>query len=182
MSAERSENKALNQDEAGLLSSVHALGLMETCKFTFRTLEDIRALDDLLNKFFNDKKQAMTGIHALMMNAVEHGNLGIGYERKAELLVEGLWKEEIQKRLEEPEHIDKRAELVLTRKDGGTYIMISDRGPGFNWGDYLKVDPGRAGRKHGRGIALAYSLSFDKLTYNDAREPGYRVYCGYGKV
>jgi hypothetical protein len=31
----------------------------------------------------------------------------------------------------------------------------------------MKIDPARAGEIHGRGIAMANSISFDKLTYNE---------------
>jgi len=106
-------------------------------------------------------------VHALALNAIEHGNLEIGYDLKSELLLEDIWQEEILKRLKQPEYMERKAELVLTRKDGGIYIIIGDQGKGFNWQKYLKIDPVRSGSKHGRGIAIANSLSFDKLSYND---------------
>ena len=141
--------------------------MMETCKLRFRTLEDIDNLSFLIMSFFIKKKKVLTGFYALALNAVEHGILQIGYERKAELIAENKWQEEINKRLIDPKFKDTFAELMISRKDGGTYIIITDPGEGFDWKKYITVDPARSGQNHGRGISLAKNLSFDKLNYNE---------------
>ena len=142
--------------------------LFETCKLHFRTLNDLQPLQNFIIDFFDGRKNVATGVHALALNAIEHGNLEIGYDLKGELLLEDCWQDEVLKRLDMLEYKDRQAELVLTRKDGGIYILITDQGKGFNWQKYLKIDPVRSGSKHGRGIAIANSLSFDKLSYNEA--------------
>ena len=153
-------------DSGGSLDK--ALALLTTCQFHFSSLSDIRDINAALTLFFENNKKVITGINALMINALEHGLLGIGYETKAELITTGQWAEEIEKRCAAPEHTGKQADIILTNKEDGIYIIINDPGPGFDWQSYLKIDPVRAGRKHGRGIALANALSFDKLSYNDS--------------
>lgn len=74
---------------------------------------------------------------------------------------------EIRHRLDDPIYKDRHAEVSLARKDGGIYIVVSDKGEGFDWKNFIKIDPARAGVVHGRGIAMANSVSFDKLTYNE---------------
>ena len=142
-------------------------GLIETCKLSFRTLNDLERLNAFMQRMFIDQKGAVTGIYALALNAIEHGNLGIGYEMKAELMMEQTWQQEVEKRLQEARYKDRQASLVLTHKDEGTYVIITDQGQGFQWQDYMSVDPSRSARAHGRGIAIANSLSFDKLGYNE---------------
>lgn len=141
--------------------------LVQTCELEFRTLQDLDTLISFIRALLGYDKKILDGIHAVCLNAIEHGNLQIGYEFKAELLAENLWEEEIHKRLNHPENKNKKAKLVLTKKDGGFYFIVTDQGQGFDWQKYLNIDPGRAGQKHGRGIAVANAMSFDKLSYND---------------
>ena len=146
--------------------------LMDTCKLSFRTLEDIDKLTFFVMTYFKDRKKVLTGFYALALNAVEHGILNIGYERKAELLAEDKWHEEVQERLQSEKYKGRQAEFVLSKKENGTYLIITDPGDGFDWKKFVNVDPTRSGQSHGRGITLAKNLSFDKLTYND---PGNQV-------
>lgn len=169
---EEPNNIITEQDDAPLPVSLqggslkNAVKLFETCKFHFRTLQNVRDIHCFLETYFEKNENILTGLDALMINAVEHGILGIGYDTKAELLLTGHWLEEIEKRQKAPENAGKTAEIILTEKENGVYILITDPGEGFDWKKYLKIDPIRAGRKHGRGIALANALSFDKLSYN----------------
>ena len=44
-------------------------------------------------------------------------------------------------------------------------FLVKDQGSGFDWNQYLEFDPQRAMHSHGRGIAMANSISFDDLKY-----------------
>ena len=143
------------------------LKLIQSAQFTFRTMEEAESLSVLLSHCFPEPERVVHGLAELMFNAVEHGNLGIGYEMKANLCEQGNWRTEISHRLEHPLFKERSVDVTLARKDGGIYIVIADQGDGFDWKNFLKVDPARAGIKSGRGIAMAGSVSFDKLTYND---------------
>lgn len=144
-----------------------ALSLMQNAQFSFKTIQEAECLASLLANCFPEPDRVVKGLAELMFNAVEHGNLGIGYQMKAELCSQGNWTSEIQHRLENPVFKCRSAEATVARKDGGIYIVVSDQGEGFDWKNYMKIDPARAGETHGRGIAMANSISFDKLTYNE---------------
>ena len=116
---------------------------------------------------FPEPDRVLQGLAELLINAVEHGMLGIGYRRKGELIDMGTWRAEIIRLQKQPEHAGKTVEAVISRKDNGIYIVITDPGQGFDWRRYMKIDPSRAGDTHGRGIAQASAISFDKLTYNE---------------
>lgn len=143
------------------------LRLMQNAQFFFRTLSDAENIAILAANCFPEPDRAVNGLAELMFNAIEHGNLGIGYDMKSELCQMGSWRHEIDKRLDHPQYRDRVAELTLARKDGGLYVVITDQGAGFDWKSFLKIDPARAGIRSGRGIAMASSVSFDKLSYNE---------------
>jgi hypothetical protein len=105
-----------------------------------------------------------------MLNAIEHGNLGISYEDKSRLLEQGNLKDEIARRLDSPENRDKRAVVELDRELDRFQIRIRDCGPGFDYRKYLTVDPNRLFDAHGRGILMAGGLF--ELRYVD---PGNEV-------
>lgn len=143
------------------------LSMMQSASFQFRTVEEAQILSRFIAGMFPEPSRVTAGLAELMVNAIEHGNLGIGYEMKAQLCRDGTWRDEIHRRMQSPAIGNRAAEITLTRKDGGIYAVISDQGEGFDWKNFLKINPTRAGDAHGRGIAMANSISFDKLTYND---------------
>lgn len=142
-------------------------GLVQILKCTLRTIEEAESLSTFLANFFPDPERSITGISELMINAVEHGNLGISYEDKSELIKENRWQQEIEYRQNAPEWADKVATVIFERRENTYYLQISDGGDGFDWKQFLEVEPSRATHNHGRGIAMANMLSFDKLMYND---------------
>lgn len=143
------------------------LDMIMSATYQFRTMEDAHTLSLYLANAFPEPERVVNGLTELMFNAVEHGNLGIGYQMKAELSQQNMLATEVAQRLQSPVLGERVAEVTMTRKDGGIYIVISDQGEGFDWKEHLKINPSRAGKASGRGIAMANSISFDKLTYND---------------
>ena len=144
-----------------------SFGLVRILKCCFRTMEEAESLSSFLANFFFDPDQAITGISELMVNAIEHGNLDISYDEKSELIREKRWQEEIERRLNHPKWIDRKATVVFEKKEGACYLQITDQGQGFSWKEFMEVDPARAMHNHGRGIAMANMLIFDRLIYND---------------
>lgn len=162
---EATQTRALN-DELGRHKS--SFNLIQTCKFHFRTVEEAESLAAFMAHCFPDAERVLPGLAELMMNAIEHGTYGIGYERKSDLIESGTMRAEIQRRQSLSEYADKFVEAVVTHKDNGVYAVITDQGPGFNWKSYMTIEPSRARDNHGRGIAQANALSFDKLTFNES--------------
>lgn len=142
--------------------------LIETAKFKFQTLAQAESLAAFIANCFPDPQRALPGLGELLINAVEHGNLGIGYERKTQLVQDGTWRAEVNRLQSLPQHAHKFAAATIAHKHDGTYVIVDDQGDGFDWKKFMQIDPARAGDNHGRGIAQANIMSFDRLTYNEA--------------
>ena len=143
----------------------------KTCaNFMFKSLEEANALCQIISSQCPDPQLTSIGLLELMINAVEHGNLEISYEEKSALLKEGNWQKEVQRRLKMPQYQDRIVLLSFVRKPHRIEITITDEGNGFNSEKYL--NPGQnSGSKsdgdqyHGRGIAVASQLDFEKIEY-----------------
>lgn len=142
-----------------------SLNLLDMGRFTFQTLDEAQALASLLADTCSAPEKVVTGLSELFINAVEHGNLGIGYEEKSRMQREGTWLQEIENRLLLPENKTKKIRVTYTRHKNCIEFVISDEGQGFTWEKYLQLDPARAFDSHGRGIALAKMASFSRITY-----------------
>ena len=155
-----------------LRQGVEAVSSLEEGLFRFRTLEQASALAQLLSQACPEPDRVVVGLDELLTNAVEHGNLGVSYAEKSALLELGDWHGEVRRRLALPENLAKRVEVRFRKGPSSIAITITDEGAGFDWRRYLTVTPDRILDRHGRGIAMAGSLSFDRLEYT---YPGNRV-------
>lgn len=155
-------------------SSQTALGLLKSASFQFRTLEEARNLSAFVANCFPDPQSAVLGLYELMLNAVEHGNLGINYNEKTTLVMEGKWHDEVLLRLASAKYGSRYATVTYEMDDENILVTICDQGQGFNWEKYLEISPERAMDPHGRGIATSKMLSFDDLQYVGA---GNEVIC-----
>jgi CheY-like chemotaxis protein/anti-sigma regulatory factor (Ser/Thr protein kinase) len=141
------------------------VALLEHAHFRFRSLEEARGLAAALAAGFPDPSAATLGLLELLVNAVEHGNLGITLQEKATLLKEGAWEQEVERRLASGENRDKWVDVRFERDDRRVEVRIRDCGPGFDWRAFQELDPARAFEPNGRGIALTRQLSFPDLEY-----------------
>lgn len=141
------------------------LSLMESGDFSFKTIEEGQDLAALLSNACPLGHKIVMGLSELLINAVEHGNLCISYKDKSELVEQGAWKEEVDRRLSQPEYSAKNVILRFLRTESEISFLIKDQGDGFDWETYLEIRPERAFDNHGRGIAMARMLSFDSIQY-----------------
>lgn len=144
---------------------VECLALIQNATLSIRTVEQARDCAAVLVNACPDPEATVIGLTELLVNAVEHGNLGITYEDKTELNAAGTWDAEVQRRLGLPENAAKRVVLTIERTADELRFTIRDEGPGFDWKKYLEVHPARAFDNHGRGIAIARAMSFDRVEY-----------------
>lgn len=149
----------------GLRQAESLLTLLERGSFRFRDLDQARLLANNLARVCPQPERAVHGLLELLINAVEHGNLAISYADKSELLMKGLWQQEISRRLALPEFNRRYVEVTFERRSDCLEFTITDCGDGFDWQDYLEFSPARAFDLHGRGIAMACKLSIDRLQY-----------------
>jgi len=159
---DRGYNKALL---ASLNVTKSSVKLLKNAHFEFRTLDDVRAVSSLIACACEEPDKIAMGLSELMINAIEHGNLHIGYEEKSELRKKDLWELEIAKRLDLPESKEKYASVDILNAPENVTFTISDQGNGFEWDDFMEFDTSRVMDNHGRGIAMANKLYFSKLEY-----------------
>ena len=150
------------------------MGYIKDFSLELRTVEEARDLSAFVASFFPEPERVVLGLSELLINAVEHGNLAIDYDTKSRLNLEGRWLEEVQRRQELPEYRSRRVQISYRRGPEEATVEICDEGPGFQWQEYMEISPERATHSHGRGIAMARMLSFDRVEYNEA---GNRVRC-----
>lgn len=141
--------------------------LAMTChaRYQFRTPDEAHRLAAMLARHCPNNGGLAMGLAELLLNAIEHGNLGISYAEKSQLLAADRWEEEIAQRLATADLGSRRAELEFRHTETHLRFTIRDEGAGFDWTNYLEMDPARAFHTHGRGIAIARSLAFASLEY-----------------
>ncbi|MDD2883936.1 MAG: ATP-binding protein [Dechloromonas sp.] len=143
-----------------------ALEFMTALHFEVRTLVDVRLILPFLAGFFPDPAKAMLGIHELLSNAVEHGSLEMGGERKAALLASKAYDRALARRQAEVAYRGRRVGAQLQRLDDRVELCITDAGPGFDWSQALAVSTVAAAGQHGgRGLLIARDHCFDGLCF-----------------
>jgi len=138
---------------------------ISNAEYVFTTLEQAHKLSVMLAATCPEPALAAMGLIELLINAVEHGNLGISYAEKTRLKQEDQWQSEVERRLQLPEYRDKKATVQFNRNEHEVVFTITDEGTGFDAGQYLEFDPARAFDPNGRGIAMAGKLAFSRIEY-----------------
>jgi anti-sigma regulatory factor (Ser/Thr protein kinase) len=141
------------------------LNLLHRAEFRYQNLSEARDLALLLADASQDPARTLNGYSELLINAVEHGNLGISYAEKSSLLHEGRWVAEVEARLQHPDYADRLVEVTLDKTGGASRVTITDQGKGFDWQAYVEFSPERVFDLHGRGIAMSKAISFDSIEY-----------------
>nr|MDA3850188.1 ATP-binding protein [Spirochaetaceae bacterium] len=108
------------------------------------------------------------GLQEMIINAIEHGNLGINFEEKSMALEKGNYRELIRQRQNLSPYKEKMVNIEYILTSTHVKYLITDQGEGFDCNHTLthlkkKVDDEML--PHGRGIAMT-QIIFDKVTYN----------------
>ncbi len=125
--------------------------------FRIKKLDDAQKLSLFISNATPVPEQTLI-ISELLTNAIEHGNLGITYDEKSELVDNGTLYEEIENRLTQAKYKDREATIHFEREGDEVLIRIEDEGEGFDFNKYMEFDPERLFDNHGRGIAMVNSL------------------------
>lgn len=133
--------------------------------YKIKTFEEASALAGKLAEYFPDYYTAYYGISEIMLNAIEHGNLGITYEEKLALLHDERWIEEVERRLNLRENQHKFVTVEVVRTGTEICIIITDMGNGFNWQEFSEITTERANQPAGRGIATTLALGFADIKF-----------------
>lgn len=144
---------------------IDSLQFLRQGEFVIGNIDEAAQLASFLAHACPEADRVVLGISELLINAVEHGNLGLSYADKTRLKREDRWQEEIRRLCSQPEHRAKQVHVSYTRTTAAVTLRIADEGRGFRWQDYLELSPERACDPNGRGIALARLLSFSDIRY-----------------
>ena len=144
---------------------VKAMELLANAEFRFQTLAQVGPLIQVLASLCSRPELVASGLSELLVNAVEHGNLGISYAEKKRLRLENIWEDEVARRQGLPEYCERSVVVRVARRPDHIEFTVIDEGTGFEWQRYLDFDPERATDPKGRGIAMARMLSFASLQY-----------------
>jgi sigma-B regulation protein RsbU (phosphoserine phosphatase) len=150
-----------------LRKGLKSLRLLREASFTLQTVPEARDIAAIVANTCPDPAAAVIGLTELLLNAIEHGNLGITYEEKSQMVSKEEWYAEVSRRIALPENARKCVELRYERRPRQLVFTIRDEGDGFDWKRFLEIEPQRAFDTHGRGIVMARGLSFTTIEYRD---------------
>lgn len=140
------------------------------------SLENSFSLADMLNHSVTagldmrlseeDQMLLRLGLREILINAIEHGNLGITFEEKSRAVAAGRLHELIQERLKNPAYAARKLHLRVDATQERIEFTIRDEGTGFDH-RAARAKSAEHHELHGRGLAFALQ-SFDRVDFNDA--------------
>jgi PAS domain S-box-containing protein len=109
------------------------------------------------------------GVREMIVNAIEHGNLGITYEEKTQSQKNQTYLELLRERQRNEENRNKKVHITYRLDETGAVYTVRDEGNGFNYDSYFGLDVRTLNERmiqHGRGILITRSV-FDEVQYNE---------------
>ncbi len=135
-----------------------------------KILENVRCYFEELEIEFMSIENLSFVMYELLMNAYEHGNLGISFELKDRLMQEGTYDEYIKNHSNLSENLAKNITVKVEKshsiQNNFLQITIIDEGDGFDVAKVFKYLNFTQNLKYnGRGILMSENLS-DGVFYN----------------
>jgi CheY-like chemotaxis protein len=131
---------------------------------TIRNYKDVKDLSYTLSFYFKNPDKAFRGIYELIINSVEHGLYNIG-KNKNKLIKEGKYADQLESSYSNLAN-NNLVKVSLTNNRKFTQIEIQDPGEGFNWKNFLSLDPANSNKESGKGVAYAKQVCFDEVIFN----------------
>lgn len=110
-------------------------------------------------------QQVRLGLREILVNAIEHGNLGITFDEKSEMKNVDDYLTEIEKR---QQHTNSKVMVESSLNQQRVAYKIADEGKGFDYEARMariESDNTMPVLTHGRGLLLARAI-FDEITWN----------------
>ncbi len=129
----------------------------------------IKNASEFIEGFFKSKDDMTLyslAIYEVLINALEHGNLGINYETKKLLLKRSKYKDKLFTLLDSGVYRDKKINISISIDEYSLVTQVEDEGNGFDFEYELKrqKEDGVI-RESGRGLLLIKSY-FDDIKFN----------------
>ena len=107
-------------------------------------------------------------LREIIVNAVEHGNLEIGFDEKSDSMKAGRYFELLQERRTDPRYRSRKVVVEYSISSCRATFRVTDQGPGFDHRRFAGGDgaPGEELLEHGRGLFITMS-AFDKVLFNE---------------
>lgn len=169
----RLHEKDINYNDL-LVESRKEKGEIHFIQTHLQSLTEAKNLSEQLSQFCPMSDQVQLGLSEILINAIEHGNLEISYDKKTELKNKDCWQEFIEEHLQKSPYKERYVQVTFQRLKGRIDICVKDCGQGFDWRGYNRQDDTKQFDYHGRGLLLAQSLCFNSMTFN---EKGNEVTC-----
>ena len=100
--------------------------------------------------------------HEALVNALEHGNLELDSDLKADLLREkDPYQECLESRLADPAYASRKLEVWVDTTPDRIEVSIRDEGPGFDVAEALRTPEETLTRQCGRGLPLIRMIMDD---------------------
>ena len=142
-----------------------AVGKIRSGEFRIRTLEEAENLATMLSLACPDPERVALGARELLINAIEHGNLEIGYDEKSKMLAAGTWQSEIERRLRRQPYKDRFVRVSFSCDGHTVALRVEDQGKGFDYRRYDDPINSLGNGLHGRGLLFARELAFDEVRF-----------------
>ncbi|MBI4977856.1 MAG: ATP-binding protein [Spirochaetes bacterium] len=141
----------------------------------FGLAEDIsRRLAHTLIKYLpaDTVAEVRIALREILLNAIEHGNLAVGFEEKSAAQLEDRYFDFIRERQSQEPYSKRRVEIRYVLRKDRAIFRIRDEGGGFDWRARANGtgDAAAAGGEmlaHGRGIVMTRKI-FSEMRYNEA--------------
>lgn len=132
----------------------------------YRSSEQCYSLAFMISQYFDNSYRLFLGLYEVMMNSLEHGLFGIGFEKKNQLLECGKYELYIKEKDVEFENGKTFVSVRYLNRGNVQEIIIKDPGKGFDPKKFYHLDTERSSSLNGRGITKAVKISFDQVLYS----------------
>ncbi|MGC9323698.1 MAG: response regulator [Desulfomonilia bacterium] len=146
---------------------------------------DIAKLPHILNQavmntnvICRNTEMLKMALNEIVLNAIEHGNLNILKEEKADAVRRGVYSELIETRKKEPLYRERVVTLRVVIDTASSVIMfyVTDQGTGFDYRNMVETPPGGT-IGIGLGIEIARNF-FTEVSYSGRGNRVKLVYAG----
>lgn len=108
-------------------------------------------------------------IREILINAIEHGNLGISFDEKSRAIENGPYLDLVHQLQKDPQLSARKVTVDYSLDAEKVVYRISDEGDGFNYSEILNLDLMKENEMmlgHGRGLGIARN-EFDSIQFNE---------------